>query len=208
MIQLDKKSKRFCMGMYLGLISLSDENIESALAHPPLILRVVYPDDPQMYLAEVNEGKGSFFSRLFKKNKSHDIPSLEYKTGEGKESDLDKAWHGIHYLLTQSNWGGEYPLNFLLCAGKDIGDVDVGYGPARAINSREIKEISEALKNIDHAYLKKRYNPQKMTELEIYPDMWDDDEENLDYCLENFDELKSFVSKAARNSLGVVFYLG
>jgi hypothetical protein len=25
------------------------------------------------------------------------------------ETDLDKAWHAIHYLLTGSAWGGELP---------------------------------------------------------------------------------------------------
>jgi Domain of unknown function (DUF1877) len=45
---------------------------------------------------------------------------------------LNKAWHAIHFVLTGSRLGGSEPLNFLLAEATPVGDVDVGYGPARA----------------------------------------------------------------------------
>ncbi len=52
------------------------------------------------------------------------------------EADLDKAWHGIHYLLTGTAWKGEPPLCYLVRGGQTIGDVEVGYGPARVSTPR------------------------------------------------------------------------
>ena len=52
--------------------------------------------------------------------------------------DIDKAWHGIHYLLTGTAWEGAAPLNFLVAGGRPVGDVDVGYGPARAFSGAEV----------------------------------------------------------------------
>src|SRR5690349_11334743 len=55
--------------------------------------------------------------------------------------DLDKAWHGLHFLLTGTDWGGTPPLNFIVAGGETIGDVDVGYGPARAFTPEQLAEI-------------------------------------------------------------------
>ncbi|MBV9599873.1 MAG: DUF1877 family protein, partial [Chloroflexi bacterium] len=49
--------------------------------------------------------------------------------------DLHKAWHAIHFVLTGSRLGGEAPLNFLVAEGTPVGEVDVGYGPARVFTS-------------------------------------------------------------------------
>lgn len=38
------------------------------------------------------------------------------------DTRLHKAWHGIHFVLTGSAWGGEPPLNFLVSGGASIGD--------------------------------------------------------------------------------------
>ena len=43
------------MGMVLELTTLADENIERILADPPLIWRVVAPDEPEFYEAARRE---------------------------------------------------------------------------------------------------------------------------------------------------------
>jgi hypothetical protein len=40
--------------------------------------------------------------------------------------DVDKAWHGIHYLLTGTAWEGDPPLDFIVKGGSQVGDVDDG----------------------------------------------------------------------------------
>ncbi len=196
------------MGMYLGLLTLRDDNISKILDSPPLIWRVLSPDDPEIYLYEVNSKKSGIISRWFgKKLKDVNVPSLDFVEGEGIDYDLDKSWHGIHYLLTQTEWEGEPPLNFLL-AGEVVGDIDVGYGPARVFSSIEVKEIYNVLQGIDHESLKNRYDPDDMMTKEIYPTIWmEEQEDGLDYCLQYFDDLKSFISEAFSHNLGIVLYL-
>ncbi len=198
------------MGMCLGLNTLSDNNIEAVLNNPPLIWRVIAPDDPDTYLDEINTRKTGFLSKIFKGGKTTEIPAIDYEKGEGHDEDLDKAWHGIHYLLTQSDYVGEPPLNFIMCGGIPVGDIDVGYGSARVINSKELMEISEALNQIDHNYLKSRFDPNDMMKKGIYPEIWDrkpEEDNTLEYCLEYFDILKQFVNEASVNKLAIALYL-
>lgn len=48
-------------------------------------------------------------------------PELVSKVIFGEEEGLntlniDKAWHGIHFLLTGDPWGGEPPLKYVVLA--------------------------------------------------------------------------------------------
>ncbi len=45
------------MGMVLGLTMLGDQNIERLLSDPPLIWRVLAPDDPDLYEASRRESE-------------------------------------------------------------------------------------------------------------------------------------------------------
>ena len=200
------------MGMVLGLNTLSDENIDKLLSDPPLIWKVLAPDAPEFY-EEERKSKAStgFFTKLFKKNKDVEQAritnfSLELVENEGADTDLDKAWHGIHYLLTGSVWEGDEPLNFLIAGGGTIGEIDVGYGPARCIKSDLVRRIHEHLSGISVEELKSRFEPGKMMANEIYPEIWDriEDDGNLDYLIEYFKELKHFISKAVENNLGII----
>ena len=133
----------------------------------------------------------------------HDLLEEGYET----RTDLDKSWHGLHFLLAGSAWEGEWPLNFLLCGGEPVGEEDVGYGPAHVLRPGQVMECSAALQAIDAEEIKRRYNPTEMTRAEIYPDMWDrkeEHEENLDYLIENFNALKAFISQAAQEQKGVI----
>src|SRR3984893_8434012 len=58
---------------------------------------------------------------------------------------LNKAWHAIHFVLTGSRLGGEEPLNFLASEGTPVGEVDVGFGPARVLTSQQVRLLAAAL---------------------------------------------------------------
>jgi len=197
------------MGMALALRTISDDNISKVLADPPLIWRVIAPDDPEIYQEARAERQPGFLARLFGAKPIEAttvLPDLTKAEGEGIETDLDKAWHGIHYLLTGTAWEGAEPLNFIVCGGKEVGNVDVGYGPARVLASDEVKKIADALGALDKNVLRERFNPGEMMSLEIYPDIWDrdpKDDDTLGYCIEYYDDLHRFLSDAAGNSMGV-----
>ncbi|WP_426341670.1 YfbM family protein [Pseudoduganella sp. S-14] len=112
--------------------------------------------------------------------------------------DLDKAWHGIHYLLTGEAEGGPEPLSLAVIGGEEFGP-DIGYGPSRFLVSAQVQAIAEALKPLGREELAARFDPQDMERKDIYPDViWTrDGDEALDYVLENYDVLRDHYLKAA-----------
>ena len=199
------------MSMILGLSTVVDSTIDKLLDTPALIWRILTPDDHDGVAARSAEHKQGFFARLFRKKETHRVtpavPELRLADGERNEADLDKAWHGIHYLLTGSDWGGDPPLNFLVAGGLPVGDVDVGYGPARVFHSSEVARIRDALCAIQPDDLRRRYNPDAMVEQDIYPTIWDrdpKDDDSLGYLVEHFGVLQRFISDAASKGLGIV----
>jgi hypothetical protein len=197
--------------MILGLDALSDDSIDRILACPPLIWRVVAPDDPEAYAeALANRGKQGFFARIFgrkKESKRVVVPDLLLGEEEFVHAYLDKAWHGLHFLFTGSDWGGNPPLSFLVAGGAEVGDIDVGYGPARVFRASEVAAIHNALAEIQEADLRNRYKPEVMMEKDIYPTIWDRDpkeDDALGYLLEYFAVLKRFIGETASKGLGLV----
>jgi hypothetical protein len=204
------------VSMILGLSTLGDANIARVLADPPLVWRVIAPDDPEPYEnARQQRAKPSFLGRLFGR-----APAAEAGTsgddfaladGEGESTDLDKAWHGIHYLLTGTAWEGATPLNFLAAGGRPVGDIDVGYGPARVLSSAETRAAHEALTKLSDDELRGRFDPAEMTKKEIYPDeIWDrppEEDDALGYLLEHVGTLREFLAQAVQQRQGLLVYL-
>lgn len=124
--------------------------------------------------------------------------------------DLDKAWHGIHYLLTGTAWGGTEPLHYIVTGGQQIGEVDVGYGPARAFTSEQARAFASAIAAVTPDELASRFNPHAMAELEIYPDIWGRDpaeDDTLTYLLDYFEALKEFVELARDEGMGLITFM-
>ena len=194
------------MGICLAVHSLSDSNIEKILESPPLIWRVIAPDEPEMYLTEINKNsKTGFLSKLFGKPEIPRVvtaPDLNFIEGENIEDDVDKSWHGIHYCINQTEHDAEHPLDFITLGGDSAGDVDVGYGPARLFNSKHVKEIDLALSKITTKHLQENYDPSNMEKLDIYPSIWQD-EDGFEYISEYFETLKKFISNCSKNNMGM-----
>ena len=125
------------------------------------------------------------------------------------EFDVDKAWHAIHFLLCGDAEKGQAPLNFVVAGGTEVGDVDVGYGPARVFTSKELAEIVRALEPISSADLKKRYDAHSLTMQEVYPQIWDEPKADCldNYVLYYFDRLKVFLRQVAAAGKALIVYL-
>lgn len=199
------------MGMYMEMATLSEENIRKLLGFPPLVWKVLAPDDPEIY-AEAAQPRRSWLDRLFgRRPEAPEAPALETGAGELLTQDLDKAWHGIHYLLTGSDWEGEAPFDFIVRGGAKIGDIDVGYGPARAFTATETAAIESALADWNEQTLRDRYNPEEMLRLDIYPRIWDFDpaeDDAFGYCAAYFADLQRFLSRAVSDGVGMVVRIG
>lgn len=119
------------MGMVVVLTAVSDVNVRRLLEDPPLVWKVVFPEEPGLYEDARKEARG-WFARLFSSAKA---PLELFDEGERPSVDLDKAWHAIHYLLTGEADEVPGPLGFLVSGGAPVGAIEVGYGPARAFTS-------------------------------------------------------------------------
>ena len=126
------------------------------------------------------------------------------------EIDLDKAWHGLHFLLTGSAWDGEEPLCYLVRGGHEIGDEDVGWGPVRAISPDVAASFDAALTQVTADDLRQRFNPAEMMKQQIYPEIWDRDPEvddTLGYLVEYYGSLTRFVRETRDTHKGLIVFL-
>jgi hypothetical protein len=131
---------------------------------------------------------------------------ISAEPADGSYLSLEKAWHGLHYLLTGSAYEGPLPLSFILTGGQNIGP-DLDYGPARLLSAQFVKDLDSSLRDLTIDDLWQRFVPAKLFEEKIYPEIWDEPEEELkDEYGWYFNDLKSFVQGAssAGNSIVIV----
>ncbi|MER7002836.1 YfbM family protein [Dactylosporangium sp. NPDC000555] len=119
--------------------------------------------------------------------------------------DLDKSWHGIHYLLTGTPWEiGSDAAGAAILGGDEIGE-DGGYGPARLLRPDAVRGIAAALDGLSIEVLRARFDPQAMTAADIYPTIWADGIDEFDsYLAPHFTELRSFYRTAAAGGQAVL----
>lgn len=120
---------------------------------------------------------------------------------------LNKAWHAIHFVLTGSRLGGDEPLNFLLSEGTAVGQVDVGYGPARVLTSNQVRDIAGALTKIEPADVATRIDLRKLDEEMIYPGNWQRDGIGADYVVSSYRHMRELIVRLADQGLGMVLYI-
>ena len=125
----------------------------------------------------------------------------------GRHLDLDKSWHAIHFLLNGDKWEGSPPLFNAVLGGKPIGEVDVGYGPARSLGPEEVRDVADALDGIPAYQLLDKYDAEAMNEEEIYPHGWSGNEEEREYISSYFLALVTFFRRASQAGDAMVLYL-
>ncbi len=130
-------------------------------------------------------------------------PNGEEQTGF---IDVDKAWQGIHFLLAGDPWNSEAPLANAVTGGVEVGD-DVGYGAARDITADQVTAVAEALRDLSRDDLAKRFDAVALQENDIYPEIWDEGGEALDYLLSFYDTLREYYLKAAADGNAMLKYL-
>ncbi|SFO88665.1 protein of unknown function [Chitinophaga sp. YR627] len=118
---------------------------------------------------------------------------------------LDKSWEGILFLLTgQGLKKNRHPMLKVFFSEQNVDDnMDLGYGPAEYLTAEEVKQLYAELSKITEEELTARFDPARMTELHIYPEIWDE-EGILHYLLAFFNELLGFYRQAAANDQIVI----
>lgn len=124
-----------------------------------------FPGEPQHYEEALQREQPGWIGRLLGKKAPVRSDPGQFVLGpdEAKEVFFDKAWHGLHYLLTKTAWEGEPPLDFLINGGHDIDEAN------RAFEAAQVAAIDAALRPIDTAWLRSRFDPADMDRLDMYP---------------------------------------
>jgi len=127
--------------------------------------------------------------------------------------DLEKTWHGLHFLFTGTAWEGSEPACYLIRGGDAIGEADeLGYSVLQALRPAKTRAFSAFLDSLTRQELERRFDAGKMMALEIYPETWvrksSQEHSELDWLLHSFDDLQRFVGDTARAGDGLVGYVG
>ena len=110
-------------------------------------------------------------------------------------------------MLTGSRLGGNEPLNFLASEGTPVGEVDVGYGPARVLTSQQVRQLASALILIDPEEVARRVDLKRFDEEGIYPGNWQQNGYDARYVESNYRDLRDFVMRAAQHGNGLLLYI-
>jgi hypothetical protein len=126
--------------------------------------------------------------------------------------DLDKNWHALHFLLTGTAWEGEPPLDVLVRGGEDVGEEDVGYGPARLLHPAPVTDLHRALDGLPFERLLERFDGVEMDALEIYPSGgWSAvdprAERDVGGMADAYEQLRQLVRKGAAERRGLLVWL-
>lgn len=130
----------------------------------------------------------------------------EWLEDEERQADIDKAWHGLYFLLT-----GEADLNTIErhSLGKTIfgtAVIDEESGLAY-LKSDEVADLSQRLQYIDLSALEARYDADSMNRYELYPFERDWGMEEKEYLLEQFEELKQIFHRATQRKQALVTWI-
>jgi hypothetical protein len=129
------------------------------------------------------------------------------RTKDGSTVYLDKAWHGLHFLLTGTAYDANSILGQAILGGRPIGE-DQGYGPMRVVSPEQVKDIAAALSKVTPEELSARYDPPALDKARIYPTTWvRDGPEGLKYLLSFFGPFQAFYKRAAENGQAVVLII-
>lgn len=120
---------------------------------------------------------------------------------------LKKAWHAIHFVLTGSRLGGDEPLNFLVSEGTPVGEVDVGYGPARVLTSAQVRALATALAALPPEDVAARIDLRLLDEEVIYPGNWQRNGLDIEYVTSSYRDMRNLVARLAEQGLGMVLYI-
>lgn len=123
---------------------------------------------------------------------------------------IEKSWQAIHFVLTGDSLesdGG--PLGNAVMGGREVGD-DIGYGPARLLEPKEVKETAEALAKISTEEFASRVSKADFANNEIYVFSNEDPEDPqiIEELTGYYAELRTLFQEASARGDGMLLYIG
>jgi hypothetical protein len=204
------------MGMTGGLYRVSEVEMRNLLAAPDSVgdfldrsswappVRTVRPPGLLGWLLKLTP-------ITIHENDPTAVPPADFQ--DRPHCDLEKTWHGLHFLFTGTAWDGSEPACYLIRGGENIGDAEeLGYSVLQALNPARTRAFSTFLDSLTRQELERRFDAGKMMTLEIYPQTWDrmpsQGHSELGWLLDSFDELRMFAAETVRTGNGLLGYVG
>jgi len=156
------------------------------------------------------------------KDKTEELYSFIQNTESDNWFELDKAWHGIHFLLTGKL--KEQAAGFLINEGSILRaynwmeNYGVDVTDMRSFTPDEVIKINNILTSKESGELKKYYDPAEMHKNNIYPGIWEKKEfftshfiakhfkisPRLDYLINNYEKLRIFINDTTKKEMGLI----
>ena len=201
------------MGTYGTLRRATADDVVRLRANPALVEAFVHDEPPAP--ASRRGGVFDFLRRLLPfgvapppEPPPAPAPPPWRPASAGEVLYLDKAWHGVHFLLTGLADGGPEPAGFLLEGGEDVGGDEWGEPVARLLDPAQVRAFAAFLAALTADELARRFDPARMTALDIYPGViWHraaEDDDARRFVLDAAAELQTFVADAAAAGDAVV----
>ena len=212
------------MGLNGNFVALSAKDLESILKQPERAIRLVemqledsagatqrFIDETRRLSNDPNVAPGirERYKMLLQTMEAELGSKLKGDAGWNPGSDvkcldIDKSWDVLNALLMLNEPEGS-PLGFILGGGQEIPTDDFGYGPPHGFTPEQTREIAAKLENL---------NSEKLVSLEKIKELDGQDlyrlsanEEEVEYLRSYFDELKVFVTEAAKVNQALIVYL-
>jgi len=116
--------------------------------------------------------------------------------------DLDKTWDAIGHLLSAAT-GGSFTT---LLGGSEVGP-DLGYGPARFMSPDEVSVAATVMERIDREALLANFDAETLLKSEVYPEAWEDSQQDRDYIGQHYEIARSLFIEAARGNSAMLVWL-
>ncbi|MRJ07854.1 DUF1877 family protein [Ornithobacterium rhinotracheale] len=124
--------------------------------------------------------------------------------------DIDKMWDALHFVFTGSECGIDLENPLSIAVAGEI-ELEISDGLVALVSKEKIPQVVKALSEFDMPKALENFSMQKCKEAELYPDIWDYDDE-LEVIKEElqvaYDELLALYQKAEeqRKSVLVTIY--
>ena len=190
------------MGICLVAYAVSPANLALIQADPPLVWRVLEPEDEAAYLRQLAaDNRPSLLQRWFGRTQAPPSPrALTFGDGELSVLDMDKAWDGVRVCIKQCAPSAPD----LLAGDGQIGQFEVGYGPALYVASGTVARFAAAVDGISEDALLGAFGSVEFTDVYL-ADLWKrQDGDARSYLLENFLELQGFARHCAAHGHAAV----
>jgi len=198
------------MGTYCNMHRLTSAEIEQLIADPSRMDSMLGFDKGPPLREVRPKGILGFLLRLTPVSIHEVDPTAteaDFHIDPEMHLDIEKGWHGLHFLFTGTADEGRAPACYMVKGGEDLDDE--GFG--RALRPKQVKIFAEYLDELTPEVLRKRYDPHRMMELDIYPAIWENEpggeDDPLQWLLAYFADVQSFVKRAAAAGDGLVIHV-